>query len=222
MELKVAVFDLDGVLVKAKSIFYEIDRKVMKEMTGKDINRKEYEELGLKCDSNWAVIYNYYGISDHDKAYQRYYALEQNHPAQAMPYVHFALELFVKNTSCHILTRNPNRTSVMNKLETAGILKYFSHKQIHLSDHEKHTQLAEICKKEWLTSPEQCYFFTDMRKDIIDGKSAGVTTVGVAQKARDPDRESAETYEQLQFVKPDFMFTDFYRTVGLLNNHIDD
>lgn len=206
--MRVAIFSLEGVLIQNRTRFYEINKELILEKTGKIISQVEHDLVIQQINGDWINYYAYFGIGDGKCALESFYEREKKHPVQMFAKVHETLQEFTKIVPCYVLTKSPDRESALTKTNSTDIAKYIPDANV-ITHTEKIKGFQYACIKE-RCKPETCYFFTDMRKEIIEGKRVGVKAVGVAQQSTDKTRESMETYESLKRTKPQMLFSKIH------------
>jgi phosphoglycolate phosphatase-like HAD superfamily hydrolase len=197
------IWDLDGTLIQTKEHIRNIDFTILKMLGYPQPTLEHYYANPHKVD--WLKYYEYLGLTpkDQKKADKMFYEIENDileieKIEGAEEIIQLSLERRLIN---HILSNNASFKNVYNKIRKSGLDRYFTLEMVTSCSGSKTPHLTELCHRYDVESG-RTLFVTDTAKDIIDGKAAGVVTVGISNE------HSFDNFQEIHKADPYHLFVD--------------
>jgi HAD superfamily hydrolase (TIGR01509 family) len=195
--MKAVLFDLDGVLINSFNSWYLAFNETLEKFGRWKISKEEFEE---KC---WGPDLRHnmgkFGLSEDAIKYCQARHIDRIKEIKIFPEVKEVLELLRRRIKLGLVTNTP-ANDVHETLEYFGLKKYFD-VVVTGDDVKKGKPNPEIvvkaCNKLGL-NPSDVVLVGDTKSDIVAGKLAGCTTIGLRIKG---DFEIEKLSELVKFIK---------------------
>jgi len=177
-EFKLALFDLDGTLIKfAKEFLFSQTKAVYQKMELPEASGEELESYFSKFD-----FFGFVENSKREEFERVYWELFNwaNYPVpEVLPGVVDTLSWLKEHRvpSVIVTSRDEKPEGIAKRLSGTGIDNYIVHIQsrsdLEKEWHDKRPQIEAVCKK-FQVEPRDCLFAGDVPPDILSAKACGV------------------------------------------------
>jgi phosphoglycolate phosphatase-like HAD superfamily hydrolase len=173
-------FDLDGTLIDSFSESYNIDCRIIRRMGKIAPSINEYKTALAKCGTNWEQLYATFHVKDYKTAVDMYYDYLHDSSVKSIPGAKETLEeISSKNIPIFLSSINSKKESVLKKLKSCELNKYFLEDNIFVDPKSKIKSITRAYK-ETPACPSKVLFIGDTNIDIKDANIAGVCSVGIS------------------------------------------
>jgi len=182
--VQIAGFDLDGTLVDSVRTSYETNCLVIPRFGGAAPDYEEFRRA-LTCFRDWSSFFSQFGVpaEETEKILEAYYEIEYVSHFNAINGSIETLErIQQKAIPLFLVTTNPSRENVFKRMRDSKIEKFFSLEEVYNGESSaKETSIREAVLKRGI-EPSSAIFVGDTKNDMLQAKSAGVISIGIANE----------------------------------------